>query len=39
MPPHENNLRKQQSTTEIVYTFFFGTVVYKSKTQLLSAGS
>ena len=36
---HGNELRKRRSTTGLVYTFCGGAVVYKSKTQSLTAGS
>ena len=36
---HGNELRKRRSTTGLVYTFCGGAIVYKSKTQSLTAGS
>ena len=36
---HANDLRNRRSTTAIVFTFMGGTIVYKSKTQSLTAGS
>ena len=36
---HANELRKQRSTTGLVFTFCGGAVVYKSKTQSLTAES
>ena len=36
---HANKLKKQQSTTGLVFTFCGGAVVYKSKTQSLTASS
>ena len=36
---HANNLRKCRSTTGLVFTFCDGAIVYKSKTQSLTAGS
>ena len=36
---HANDLRKQCSTTGLVYTFCGGAIVYKSKAQLVTAGS
>ena len=36
---HANELRKRPSTTGLVFTFCGGAVVYKSKTQSLTAGS
>ena len=36
---HANDLRKRRSTTGLVFTFCGGAVVYKSKTQSLTAGS
>ena len=36
---HANDLRKRQSTTGVVFTFMGGAVVYKSKTQSLTASS
>ena len=36
---HANDLHKWRSTTGLVYTFCGGKIVYKSITQLLTAGS
>ena len=36
---HANDLRKRRSTTGVVFTFMGGAVVYKSKTQSLTASS
>ena len=36
---HANNLRRRRSTTELVFTFCGGAVFWRSKTQLLTAGS
>ena len=36
---HANDLRNRQSTTAIVFTFMGGAIIYKSKTQSLTAGS
>ena len=36
---HANNLRKHWYTTGLVYTFCGGSIVYKSKTQSLTASS
>ena len=36
---HANDLRKRRSTTGVVFTFMGGPIVYKSKTQSLTAGS
>ena len=36
---HANNLRKRWSTTGIVFTFVGYSIVYKSKTQSITAGS
>ena len=36
---HANKLRKRQSATGLVFTFYGGAIVYKSKTQSLTASS
>ena len=36
---HANELRKRRSTTGVVFTFMGGAIVYKSKTQSLTASS
>ena len=36
---HANDLRKRCSTTGVVFTFMGGAVVYKSKTQSITASS
>ena len=36
---HTNNLRKRRSTIGVVFTFCGGAIVWKSKTQSLTAGS
>ena len=36
---HANNLQKRRSTTGLVFTFCGGPIVYKSKTQYITAGS
>ena len=36
---HAKDLQKQKSTTGIVFTFIGGAIVYKSKTQSITAGS
>ena len=36
---HANDLRKRRSTTGIIFTFCGGAIVWKSKTQSLTAGS
>ena len=36
---HANDLRRRRSTTGIVFTFCGGAVMWKSKTQSLTAGS
>ena len=36
---HANDLRKRRSTTGVVFTFMGGAIVYKSKTQSLTASS
>merc|ERR1739837_56365 len=36
---HVNDLRKRRSTTGVVFTFMGGAIVYKSKTQSLTADS
>ena len=36
---HENNLQKRRYTKGLVYTFCGGAIVYKSKTQSITAGS
>ena len=36
---HANGLRNQRTTTAIVFTFMGGAIIYKSRTQLLTAGS
>ena len=36
---HANDFRNRRSTTAIVFTFMGGAIIYKSKTQSLTAGS
>ena len=36
---HFHAIRKRQSTTRLVFTFCSGAIVYKPKTQSLTAGS
>ena len=36
---HANNLQNRQSTTAVVFTFMGGAIIYKLKTQSLTAGS